>query len=113
MPPNITFELLTKGFMDLCGERYYSSAKVLDVANRMVAGTPPSPDKEFQRFYSVYLKIVILSRYRDAVREVALNQIFETPQRRDELYMAIIEALEDLEDEYEEIEAQYDIAEDD
>ncbi len=107
MPPHITFEVLTNSFMDLCADRYFTSTKVLDVANRMVAGGPPSSDKEFQRFYSVYLKIVILSRFRDAVREVALQQIFETPQRRDELYMAIIEALEDLEDEYEEIEAQY------
>ncbi len=107
MPPHITFEVLTKGFMDLCADRYYSSAKVLDVANRIVAGGVSSPDKEYQRFFSVYLKIVILSRFRDAVREVALLQIFETPQRRDELYMAIIEALEDLEDEYEEIEAKY------
>jgi type III secretion protein W len=41
------------------------------------------------------------------VREVPLIQIFQTAQRRDELYMAIIEALEDLEDEYEEIEEKY------
>lgn len=59
-----------------------------------------------KRYTEIVSKIVILTSYRDAVRQVALNQIFKSPQHRDEIYMAIIEALEDLEDELEEIEEQ-------
>lgn len=61
-------------------------------------------DKNDAHYKAVVSKIIILSRFRDAVRQVSLNKIFKTSQRRDELYMAIIEALEDLEDELEEIE---------
>ncbi len=35
-----------------------------------------------------------------------MNQIYRSVQHRDELYMMIIEALEDLEDELEELEEQ-------
>ncbi|MBA3238552.1 MAG: hypothetical protein H0T62_09440 [Parachlamydiaceae bacterium] len=61
-------------------------------------------DNVDEHYKSVVTKIAILSRFRDAVRQVSLNKIFKTAQRRDELYMAIIEALEDLEDELEELE---------
>ena len=47
-------------------------------------------------------KIIALSQLRDAVREVAVNQIYKSLQHRDELYLAIIEALEELEDQLEE-----------
>lgn len=61
-------------------------------------------DKNDEHYKSVVTKIILLSRFRDAVRQVSIDKIFKTAQRRDEFYMAIIEALEDLEDELEEIE---------
>ncbi|MGZ3633680.1 MAG: hypothetical protein ACXWM7_05320 [Parachlamydiaceae bacterium] len=107
MPPHITFEVIGKAFMELCSDRYFSSSKVLDVTNKILAGRTPTMDPDYEKYKTVTLKILIISRFRDMVREVSLNQIFQTALRRDELYMAIIEALEDLEDEYEEIENQY------
>jgi len=52
----------------------------------------------------ILAKIFVLSQMRDAVREVAMALIYKTLQHRDELYLAILEALEDLEDELEEME---------
>ena len=51
-------------------------------------------------------KIIVLSQFRDAVREVALSQLYRSVQHRDELYGAIIEALDGLEEELESIEEQ-------
>lgn len=91
MPPQLTFESLAKQFMGLAGERYPSADKVLGSAVRL------GIDKWIQA------KIIAFSQMRDAIREVAMNQIYRSLQHRDELYMALIEALEDLEDELEEL----------
>lgn len=100
LPPNINFQMMAENFIDLCSERYYSSAKVLETANRMVSDSSIGSNN----YLKTALKIIILSRFRDMIRDVALNQVFKTVQRRDEFYMAVIEALEDLEDELEELE---------
>lgn len=94
MPSQLNFELMAKQFMSLAGERYPSANKVMDTTVKL------GIDKWIQA------KIIVLSQLRDAIREVALNQIYKSVQHRDELYMAIIEALEDLEDELEELEEQ-------
>ena len=91
MPPQLTFETMAKQFMTLAGERYPSADKVLGSATRL------GIDKWIQA------KIIAFSQMRDAIREVAMNQIYRSLQHRDELYMALIEALEDLEDELEEL----------
>lgn len=91
LPANLTFEALAKQFMNLASERYPSSDKVLQSAVRL------GLDKW------IMAKIIALSQLRDAIREVAVNQVYRSVQHRDELYMAIIEALEDLEDELEEL----------
>jgi len=90
MPQNLNFEILAKQFMALCSERYPSSDKVLKLAKAL------GIDKW------LLAQIIVYSQMRDAIREVAMNQIFRSLQHRDELYNAIIEALEDLEDEWEE-----------
>ncbi len=50
----------------------------------------------------VKAKIVILSRYRDAVKALP-TELYRPLQHRDEIFMAIIEALEELEDELEDL----------
>lgn len=91
LPPQLNFETMAKTFMGLAGERYPTGEKVLQTGVRL------GIDKWIRA------KIIALSQLRDAVREVAVNQIYRSLQHRDELYMAILEALEDLEDELEEL----------
>lgn len=55
---------------------------------------------------SLAAKIIVFSMMRDGIRAVAMNQIFKSVQHRDELYMAIIETLEDLEDQLEDMSDQ-------
>lgn len=89
-PPELTFETMAKAFMSLAAERYPSADKVqqkagnLGLKNSNIAG-----------------KIITFSQFRDAIREVALGKVYKTVQHRDDLYLAILEALEDLEDELE------------
>lgn len=56
----------------------------------------------------VTTEIIILSQLRDTVRAIS-PRFYRSIQHRDEVYMAIIEALEDLEDELEEIEDAMDM----
>lgn len=94
VPEQLNFETMAKAFMALAADRYPSPGKVKDTAVKL------GIEKWIQA------KIIALSQLRDAVREVAVNQIYRSVQHRDELYMTIIEALEDLEDELEELEEQ-------
>ncbi|MBS0635346.1 MAG: hypothetical protein JSR37_07790 [Verrucomicrobia bacterium] len=97
MPKNLNFELLAKQFVMLLQERYPSGDKVLQMAGKL------GIDKW------ILAKIIVFSQLRDAIREVALNQLYRSVQHRDELYAAILEALESLEeelDEYREIEEE-------
>lgn len=94
MPADLNFEALAREFMALAAERYPAPAKVLAIAAKL------GIDKW------VNAKIIVFSQMRDAVREVAMNLIYKSLQHRDELYLAILEALEDLEDQIEEMEEQ-------
>lgn len=91
LPSQLTFESMSKQFMTLAAERYPSAGKVLQLAVKL----------GIEKW--IIAKIIVFSQLRDAIREVAINQIYKSVQHRDELYMAIIEALEDLEDELEEL----------
>jgi len=90
LPQRLDFEIMSKQFMALCSERYPSSDKVLKQAKGLGINK------------WIIAQIIVFSQMRDAIRQVAMNQIFRSLQHRDELYEAIIEALEDLEDEWEE-----------
>lgn len=90
MPAQLDFESMSKEFMALCADRYPSALKVLQHAEKL----------GIEKW--IMAKIIAFSQFRDAIREVAMNLIFKSLQHRDELYMAILEALEDLEDELEE-----------
>jgi len=90
MPKNLDFEILAKQFVLLLQERYPTGEKVLQMAGKL------GIDKW------ILAKIIVFSQLRDAIREVALNQLYRSVQHRDELYNAIIEALENLEEELDE-----------
>lgn len=90
MPKNLNFELLAKQFVLLLQERYPTGDKVLQMAGKL------GIDKW------ILAKIIVFSQLRDAIREVALNQLYRSVQHRDELYNAILEALEALEEELDE-----------
>lgn len=96
VPPQMTFESMSKQFMNLVNDRYPSSDKVTQSAGRL------GLDKW------ILAKIIAISQFRDAIREVAMNLIFRSVQHRDELFLAILESLEDLEDELEEEESDDD-----
>ncbi len=89
-PKNLTFEQLAKQFVLLLQERYPTGDKVLQMAGKL------GIDKW------ILAKIIVFSQLRDAIREVALNQLYRSVQHRDELYNAILEALEALEEELDE-----------
>lgn len=87
LPKSLNFELLSKQFVHLLQERYPTGDKVMQTAVKL------GIDKW------ILAKIIVFSQLRDAIREVALSQLYRNIQHRDELYNAILEALEALEDE--------------
>lgn len=86
VPTKMNFESLSKGFMALVRERYPSREKVLHQAPAL------GVDKDING------QIIAFTAFRDAIREVAVNQIYRSIDHRNELHKSIIEALEDLED---------------
>ncbi len=91
VPKQMSFELLSKQFVTLLQERYPSQEKVLQSASKL----------GIEKW--ILAKIIIFSQLRDAIREVALNQLYRSVDHRNELYNAIIETLEQLEDELDEL----------
>lgn len=91
IPAQLNFESMAKQFMALAGDRYPSADKVKQSAGKL------GLDKW------ITAKIIALSQFRDAVREVAVNQIYRSLQHRDEFFLAILDALEELEDELEQL----------
>lgn len=100
-PPQLNFENIAKQFMALVADRYPAAAKVLQLASKMgIDG-------------KTLAMIIIFSQMRDAVRQVAREQIYKSLQHRDDLYLAILEALEELEDELEDFKDEEDEDDDD
>lgn len=91
IPNQLTFEALAKQFMSLVAERYPTSSKVLQKAANLGIED------------GLQAKIFVISQLRDAVRAMAPNYIYKSIPHRDEVYMSIIEALEDLEEELDEL----------
>lgn len=104
---HLNFEVLSKLFFDMAEERYPSSEKMKQLTGYIVNPLPVNPIE------SAYIKISILNTMRDMVKEVSPTQLYRSLQHRDDLYMAIIEALEDFEDELEELEEQAALEEED
>lgn len=85
LPPMLSFELLAKQLMRLLRERYPSSDKVL----RMAASLGISDE--------LIAQLIIFGQYRDAMRQIS-PRLFKSERHRQDLLMAIIEALSDLDD---------------
>lgn len=94
---HVNFEVLAKLFFDIAEERYPSAEKMKQLAAKIVA---PFAQDEID---ALFFKISILNAMRDMVKEVSPTQLYRNLDHRDNLYMGIIEALEDLEDELEEL----------
>jgi hypothetical protein len=94
----LSFEVLAKLFFDLAEERYPSGEKIKQLASNLVSPLATDP------LEITHLQIAVLNVMRDMIKEVSPSQLYRSLQHRDDLYLAIIEALEDLEDTVEELE---------
>jgi type III secretion protein W len=90
-PPQLTAENMTKIFMNIASDRYPSSAKILQQLAALGVGNSPQA------------KIAVLTQFRDAVKSVSLTKIYTSVQHRDEVYNAILEAMEEVEDQIEDM----------
>lgn len=84
----LDFEAMAQEFMALVEERYPTAMKVLRSADRF-------------DLTEITDQIVLFEQFRDAIRQVA-PRIYRSLQHRYDLLMAIIECLEELEDQIEE-----------
>jgi type III secretion protein W len=84
LPGSLNFQLLAKAFILFVGNRYPSAQKLLELA------------KELGISEDVMLEILIFSQYRDAMRYIS-PRLFSSTQHRYDVYLAILEALEELE----------------
>jgi len=91
VPPELTFETMSRSFVSLLQERYPSPEKVLQLSQKL------GITKE------ILAKIVVFSQMRDAIREIAFYHFYRSLQHRDEIYKSILEALEQLEEELDEL----------
>lgn len=91
-------DTIAKLFFDAAEERYPGSEKILQMASAIV--DPISLDP----LENVNVKIVLLNAIRDMIREVSPTHLFRSIQHRDDLFTAVIEALENLEDRLEDLE---------
>ena len=89
VPPQINFESLAKIFMQLAGDRYPSAERILRLSRML--GVQENTNG----------KIIVFSQFRDAMNEVDGERIFRSLQHRYELIQAILESLEELEDQAE------------
>lgn len=88
-PTKLTFEFLSKQFMDLINQRYISTEKAL----------------AFSKFLGldekVMAQIILLMQMRDALRNTA-PKLYKSEKQRQEILNQLMETLEDLEDDEEE-----------
>ena len=94
---HFNFEALGKLFFDIAEERYPSAEKMKQLAGNLVGPIAANATDK------AHAKIALLNMMRDMVKEVSPGQLFRSLQHRDDVYTAIIEALEDLEDELDEL----------
>lgn len=93
MPGRVNFETLARILMKLLQERYPTPDKILKLA--FVLGISEE----------LAAQIVIFTQYRDAMRHIS-PKLFKSERHRQEVLMALMETLSDLEDEYSEEEEE-------
>lgn len=87
-PSNLSFEVLARHFVLMIREKYPSPEKIL----RLAISLGISED--------LLMEIIIFTLYRDAMRQVA-PRLFKNERHRQDLLMAILEAIELLDEELE------------
>ncbi len=85
-PDDLDFEELSEQFMALVEEKYPTSTKILSLARKLEISE------------DLLAQVIVFEQYRDAIREVA-PRIYRNLKHRYDLLEAIIETLEELEDE--------------
>lgn len=93
MPSRVNFDVLARLLMKLLQERYPTPDKILKLA--FVLGIA----EEFAA------QIIIFTQYRDAMRNIS-PKLFKSERHRQEVLMALMETLSDLEDEMDEDEEE-------
>ncbi len=88
-PKKLTFDLMARLFMKLLEDKYPSAVKVIRLSRDL------GIEEE------IIAQIIVLSQFRDAVRNVA-PKLYRSNQHRQELLNAYMDALEELEDSLEE-----------
>lgn len=94
------FKLLTKLFFDVAEERYPTSDKIKQLVEHAIR---PVQSNSLE---TLHFEIIVLNALREMVKQVSPNFLYRSQQHRDDLYMSIVEASEDTEDELEELEEQ-------
>jgi hypothetical protein len=89
LPPLLTKETLFKAFIELTKDRYPSAEKVLRLSR------PLGIDG------NIALQIIVFGAMRDMVRQVSREYMYRSTEHRDQIYNALISALEELEDKFE------------
>ncbi len=92
-PKELSFEMMARLFMELIDERYPSPVKIIKMCQRM------DIDQE------IIAQILVLTQFRDAVRNVA-PKLYRNQQHRQELLNAYMDALEELDEALEEEEEE-------
>lgn len=95
---HLNFEVVSELFFDLAEERYPSSEKIKQYASKIIDPLTVDPIEK------TTFKISLLNVIRNMIKEVSPGQLYRSMQHRDDFYLAVIEALEDLEEELEELE---------
>jgi type III secretion protein W len=95
VPPQLNFESLSKAFMSIAADRYPTADRVLRQTQTLGAK-------------GIEEKIITITQFRDAVPEVATEQIFRSVNHKHEVTGAIIGALEGLEDQLEALQEEAD-----
>jgi type III secretion protein W len=86
MPSQVNFEALARLLMKLLQERYPSPDKILKIAFALGIAE------------ELAAQVVIFTQYRDAMRHVS-PKLFKSERHRQEMLMALMETLSDIEDE--------------
>lgn len=86
---NLTFEVLAKQFVKLLAEKYINAEKILQMARLLGISE------------KTIAQIIIFTQMRDAMKQIAMRY-YRNPQHLQELTKAMLEALEKLEDDWEE-----------
>lgn len=97
---HVSRDTVAKLFFDATDERYPGADKMLQLVSSIVDPLSQVPLENTQ------IKIVLLNAIRDMIREVSPTHLFRSLQHRDDLFNAVIEALERLENRFEELQEQ-------